>query len=82
MTKTRTQKKPNWKLQNAKPSKHNGVEKVVNESKHREQRRENLWVLVSRENLQARKVCEQKELVSKEDGMKKRNGQISSSLFF
>jgi hypothetical protein len=54
----------------------------VNESKHREQRRENLWVLVSRENLQAGKVCEQKELVSKEDGMKKRNGQISNSLFF
>jgi len=59
-TKTRTQKKPNWKLQNAKPSKHNAAEKVVNESKHREQKRENLRVLVSKENLQAGKVCEQK----------------------
>jgi len=38
--------------------------------------------LVIRENLQVGKLCEQKELVSKEDGMRKRNGQISSSLFF
>ncbi len=81
-TKIRTPKKPNWKLQNKKASKYNGVEKVVNESRHKEQRRENLWVLLSRENLQGGKVCEQKEIVSKEDGMRKRNGQISSSLFF
>ncbi len=69
-TKTRTQKKPNWKLQNAKPSKHNEVEKVVNESKHREQRRENLWVLVSKKSLWVKRMEWEKK------------SQISSSLFF